>query len=247
MPNLSKVALITGANKGIGFEIASKLGQEGIKIYVGARSVERGEAAVEKLRNNGISASFILIDLNDYNSIHEAAKKVEQAEGRLDILVNNAGIIDAKDGGPSTTDIETVKHTFNTNFYGTLLVTQSMLPLLKASTAGRIVNISSGLGSLTLNSDPSWEFAQTKLIGYNASKAALNMLTVQLAWELKDTVIKVNAANPNFTDTELVPGAVGGRPVAEGAKTAIDLALLGEDGPTGKFFEDFSTGEECPW
>lgn len=247
MSHSNKIALVTGANKGIGFEIATKLGREGIKIYVGARSAERGEAAVQKLRDEGITANFIAVDLHNYDSIYQAAEMIKQAEGRLDILVNNAGIIDAKDGAPSTTDIETVKRTFDTNFYGTLVVTQAMLPLLKAAPAARIVYISSGLGSLALNEDPTWEFADTKLIGYNASKAAVNMLTVQLAWELKDTAIKVNAANPNFTDTELVPGAVGGRPVSEGAKTAINLALIGEDGPTGKFFEDFSTGEECPW
>lgn len=247
MPDSNKIALVTGANKGIGFEIATKLGREGIKIYVGARSAERGEAAVQKLRDEGITASFIAVDLHNYDSIYQAAELIKQAEGRLDILVNNAGIIDAKDGAPSITDIETVKRTFDTNFYGTLVVTQAMLPLLKAAPAARIVYISSGLGSLALNEDPTWEFADTKLIGYNASKAAVNMLTVQLAWELKDTAIKVNAANPNFTDTELVPGAVGGRPVSEGAKTAINLALIGEEGPTGKFFEDFSTGEECPW
>lgn len=247
MSHSNKIALVTGANKGIGFEIATKLGREGIKIYVGARSAERGEAAVQKLRDEGITASFIAVDLHNYDSIYQAAELIKQAEGHLDILVNNAGIIDAKDGAPSTTDIETVKRTFDTNFYGTLVVTQAMLPLLKAAPAARVVFISSGLGSLALNEDPTWEFADTKLIGYNASKAAVNMLTVQLAWELKDTAIKVNAANPNFTDTELVPGAVGGRPVSEGAKTAINLALIGEDGPTGKFFEDFSTGEECPW
>lgn len=247
MSHSNKIALITGANKGIGFEIATKLGLEGIKIYIGARSVERGEAAAQKLRNEGISAQFILVDLHNYDSIYQTADFIKQTEGRLDILVNNAGIIDPKDGAPSNTDIDTVKRTFDTNFYGTLVVTQAMLPLLKAAPAARIVNISSGLGSMALNEDPEWAFAETKLIGYNASKAAVNMLTVQLAWELKDTAIKVNAANPNFTDTELVPGAVGGRPVDEGAKTAIDLALIGEDGPTGKFFEDFATGEEVPW
>jgi NAD(P)-dependent dehydrogenase (short-subunit alcohol dehydrogenase family) len=187
------------------------------------------------------------VDLHDFSSIKVAAKQIEIEFGRLDVLVNNAGIIDPQDGVPSTTDIEVVKRTFETNFYGTLAVTQAMLPLLRASSAGRIVNISSGLGSLAWNEDPTWEFADTKLIGYNTSKAAVNMLTVQLAWELKDTAIKVNAANPNFTDTELVPGAVGGRPVAEGAKTAIALAQLDADGPTGKFFEDFSNGEEAPW
>ncbi|WP_320151190.1 SDR family oxidoreductase [uncultured Tolumonas sp.] len=243
----NKIALITGANKGIGFEIATKLGRKGIKVYIGARNADRGEAAAQKLRNEGIAAQFILVDLNNYDSIYSAAESIKLIDGRLDILVNNAGIIDPNDGIPSSTSINTVKNTFDTNFFGTLAVTQAMLPLLKDAPAARIVNISSGLGSITLNEDPDWAFAGTKLIGYNTSKAAINMLTVQLAWELKDTAIKVNAANPNFTDTDLVPGAVGGRPISEGAKTAISLALIGEDGPTGKFFEDFDTKEEVPW
>ena len=242
-----KIALITGANKGIGLEIATQLGLAGSIVYVGARSEERGTTAVAKLQEKGIDARFVKVDLHDYSSIAQAASHISLQSGRLDILVNNAGIIDAEDGAPSVTSIETVKRTFETNFYGTLAVTQAMLPLLKQSNAGRIVNISSGLGSMALNEDPTWEFAETKLIGYNASKAAVNMLTIQLAWELKDTAIKVNAANPNFTDTELVPGAVGGRPIAEGAKTAIELALVDEQGPTGKFYEDFATGELAPW
>lgn len=239
-----KVALITGANKGLGYEIAGQLGRQNMIVYIGARNEARGRAAADKLVTAGVDARPIRIDLDDRGSVLDAARFIEQTHGRLDILVNNAGIIEPRDGAPSVTDIEVVKRTFDTNFFGTLMVTQLMLPLLRNGPAGRIVNMSSGLGSLALNQDPTWAFAETKLIGYNASKAALNMLTVQLAWELRDTAIKVNAANPNFTDTELVPGAVGGRPVAEGAKTAVELALLGEDGPTGGFFED---GMLLPW
>lgn len=244
MTNGKKIALITGANKGLGYEIAHKLGLKGITVYVGARSESRGKAAVEKLIDEGVDARYVLIDLDNKESIVQAAKSIEKEHGHLDILVNNAGVIDPQDGVPSTTSVDTVKRTFETNFYGALLVTQIMLPLIKKAQAGRVVNMSSGLGSLKLNEDPTWEFADTKLIGYNASKAALNMLTVQLAWELRDTPVKVNAANPNFTDTELVPGAVGGRPVSEGARTAIELALLSSDGPTGGFFED---GQVLPW
>lgn len=242
-----KIALITGANKGIGFEIATQLGKAGIKVYIGARNEARGKQAEARLQKIGVKAQFIHLDLHDSASIQAASQQIMDTEGHLDILVNNAGIIAPDDGLPSHTSIDVIKRTFDTNFFGTVVVTQAMLPLIKASPAGRIVNISSGLGSLALNEDLNWEFNDTKLIGYNASKAALNMLTVQLAWELADTNIKVNAANPNFTDTELVPGAVGGRPVAEGAKTAVALALLGVDGPTGKFFEDFSTNEYVPW
>lgn len=244
MTNGKKIALITGANKGLGYEIAHKLGLQGVTVYVGARNESRGKAAVEKLIAEGVDASFVLIDLNDEETIKQTAQFIEKEHGHLDILVNNAGFIDPQDGVPSTTSVDTVKRTFETNFFGALLVTQIMLPLIKKAEAGRIVNMSSGLGSLALNEDPTWEFADTKLIGYNASKASLNMLTVQLAWELRNSPIKVNAANPNFTDTELVPGAVGGRPVSEGARTAIELALLPADGPTGGFFED---GEILPW
>lgn len=246
MSHSGKIALITGANKGIGFEIATKLGQQGVKVYVGARNPERGEAAVQTLQQLGINAEFIHIDLNDYRSIHIAAAHLTQSVGRLDILVNNAGILAPTDGVPSFTDINTVKQTFDTNFFGTLVVTQAMLPLLKLAPSARIVNLSSGLGSLALNEDPSWIYSDAKMIGYNASKAAVNMLTVQLAWELKNTSIKVNSANPNFTESDLVPYG-GGRPVQEGAKVAIDLALVGDDGPTGKFFEDLVTGEKVAW
>lgn len=241
----SKVALITGANKGIGFEIAKQLGLKGIKIYIGVRNANYGESAVQKLKMLGLmQVQYILLDLNDQESISNAYTYLELHEHKLDILVNNAGILKADDGTPSTTSINTIKKTFDTNFFGTFNVTQIMLPLIKASHAGRIVNISSGLGSLTLNQDSSWEHASTKLIGYNSSKAALNMLTIQLAWELKDTPIKVNSANPNFTATELIADTTGGRPISEGAAMAVQLALLPEDGPSGSFFED---NQVLPW
>ncbi|ESK40352.1 hypothetical protein P256_00799 [Acinetobacter nectaris CIP 110549] len=240
----SQVALVTGANKGIGFEIAKQLGLKGIKVYVGTRSLQNGYTAVDELKSLGINASSILIDLNDEQSIQDAYTYLNTHEAKLDILVNNAGIIDTEDGIASQTALSSVRRTFDTNFFGTLLVTQKMLPLVKKATSGRIVNISSGLGSLTLNADPNWEHASTKLIGYNSSKAAVNMLTVQLAWELKKTAIKVNAANPNFTATELIPNSSGGRPISEGAATAIQLALLPDDGPTGQLFED---GQVLPW
>lgn len=242
--NMTRIALITGANKGIGYEIARQLGLQGITVYIGSRNELRGITSVNRLITEGVDARLVLIDVNDQGSISDAASLIEHEQGHLDILVNNAGIIDPDDGMPSATSINVIKKTFETNFFGALLVTQAMLPLLRKAAAARIVNISSGLGSLSLNQDPDWAFADTKLIGYNSSKAALNMLTVQLAWELKNTRIKVNAANPNFTDTDLVPGANGGRPVADGARTAVELALLPEEGTTGGFFED---GLILPW
>jgi len=242
--NMTRIALITGANKGIGYEIARQLGLQGITVYIGSRNELRGITSVNRLITEGVDARLVLIDVNDQGSISDAASLIEHEQGHLDILVNNAGIIDPDDGMPGATSINVIKKTFETNFFGALLVTQAMLPLLRKAAAARIVNISSGLGSLSLNQDPDWAFADTKLIGYNSSKAALNMLTVQLAWELKNTRIKVNAANPNFTDTDLVPGANGGRPVADGARTAVELALLPEEGLTGGFFED---GLILPW
>jgi NAD(P)-dependent dehydrogenase (short-subunit alcohol dehydrogenase family) len=157
--------------------------------------------------------------------------------------VNNAGISDRADGPPSSTGIDGVRRIFETNFFGTLAVTQAILLLLRKSRAGRIVNVSSGLGSLTHNSNPGWEFAQYKFLGYNASKAALNMLTVQLAAELRDTSIKVNSADPGFTATDLNSHR-GHQTIPQGAAAAIRLALLGDDAPTGGFF---SAGCEQPW
>lgn len=159
------------------------------------------------------------------------------------MLVNNAGISDPADGSPGSASLDAVRRIFETNFMGALALTQAMLPLLRRSANARIVNVSSGLGSLTWNGDPAWEFARVKLIGYNASKAALNMLTVQLADELRDTSIKVNSADPGFTATDL-NGHRGNQTVEQGAAEAIRLALLPADGPSGKFF---STQGESPW
>ncbi len=246
MTDLQKVALVTGANKGIGFEVARQLGVQGIKVYLGARDDARGNEAVDRLKEEGIDATFLKLDLASPISVNDAAIRLAEDDGRLDILVNNAGIMSTADGLLCDTDLQVIKDTFETNFFGTAYVTQQLIPLLRKSSAPRVVNISSGLGSLTLNQDPTWDYASVKLIGYNASKAALNMLTVQLAWELRDTPAKVNSANPNFTNTELLPDTSGGRPVTEGAKIAVALALLPDDGPTGQFFED-DLSTRLPW
>jgi NAD(P)-dependent dehydrogenase (short-subunit alcohol dehydrogenase family) len=177
------------------------------------------------------------------DTIQAATVAIEAEYGRLDVLVNNAGIADRADGPPSKTGIDAVRHIFDTNFFGVLAVTQAVLPLLHKSASARIVNVSSGLGSLTLNSDPAWEFAQVKLLDYNAPKAALNMLTVQLAAELKDTGIKVNSADRGFTAIDLNDHR-GFQTVAQGAAAAIRLALLADDGPTGGFF---SVNQQEPW
>jgi NAD(P)-dependent dehydrogenase (short-subunit alcohol dehydrogenase family) len=211
--------------------------------WLGARDVTLGEASAVALKAEGTDVRFIHIDLNKMETIQAAAASIEADYGRLDVLVNNAGIADRADGPPSKTGIDAVRHIFDTNFFGTLAVTQAMLPLLRKSLSGRIVNVSSGLGSLTHNGDPSWEFAQAKFLGYNSSKAALNMLTVQLASELKNTRIKVNSADPGFTATDL-NNHRGHQSIPEGAAGVVHLALLPDDSPTGGFF---STSDPQPW
>lgn len=239
----NKVALVTGANKGIGFGIARDLGRAGLTVLVGARNANLGEGAAAKLRNEGFDARFLLVDLVGPESIKAAATSIEAQFKHLDVLVNNAGIIDPADGPPSAASLESVKRVMETNFLGTLAVTQAMLPLLRKATAARIVNLSSGLGSLEKNGDPTWDFASFKLIGYNASKAALNMLTVQLAYELRGTQIKVNAVSPGFIATEM-NGYQGTQTIEEGAAGPVRLALLPADGPTGGFFDQVG---RYPW
>ncbi len=239
-----RVALITGANKGIGFEIARAVGLAGHLVLVGARNAALGAAAVERLTGEGIAAELCPIDVADGATIDGAANVIGERFGRLDVLVNNAGIMDqVTDGHPSVADLDTVEHILKVNFLGTVAVTQALLPLVRRSAAGRIVNVSSHLGSMQLSGDLSFPSANTKLLGYSASKAAMNMFTVQLAWELRETTIKVNAAAPGYTKTDL-NGNKGGQTVAEGAAAAIRLALLPEDGPTGGFFS--AKGVE-PW
>jgi NAD(P)-dependent dehydrogenase (short-subunit alcohol dehydrogenase family) len=241
--SIKRIALVTGANKGIGFEIARQVGKAGALVLLGARDATLGEAAAATLKAEGIHARFVPIDLGKPATIQAAAAAIDAEYGRLDVLVNNAGITDHADGPPSKASLDAVRRIFDTNVFGALAITQTMLPLLRKSGSARIVNVSSGLGSLTHNSDPDWEFAQVKLMGYNASKAALNMLTVQLAAELKDTGIKVNSADPGFTATDL-NGHRGTQTVPQGAAAAIRLALLPDDGPTGGFF---SVNKSEPW
>jgi NAD(P)-dependent dehydrogenase (short-subunit alcohol dehydrogenase family) len=244
MQNSSKrIALVTGANKGIGFEIARQLGEAGMLVLLGARDARRGAAAAAALRERGLDVHHIELDLERADTIRAAAARISGEFQRLDVLVNNAGIAERADSSPSKADINAVRRVMEINFFGTLAVTQAMLPLLRASAAGRIVNLSSGLGSLAWNGDPDWEFAAVKLLGYNTSKAAVNMLTVQLAAELRGTAIKVNAADPGFTATDL-NGHSGQQTVEQGAAEAVRLALLSADGPTGGFS---SAAGANPW
>jgi NAD(P)-dependent dehydrogenase (short-subunit alcohol dehydrogenase family) len=229
-----RIALVTGANKGIGFEIARQIGRTGVTALLGARNKAAGEKAAAALTAEGIDAHFVAIDVTDYASIEAAAATITSGFGRLDILVNNAGINDPADGPAPTAGLDAVERVLRTNFLGALAVTQAMLPLLRKSQAARIVNVSSGLGSLTQNGDAAYPGAATKLIGYSASKAALNMLTVQLAYLLRDTAIKINSADPGYTATDL-NGHRGRQTIPEGAAESIRLALLPDDGPTGTY------------
>ncbi len=238
-----KFALITGANKGIGLEVARQLGTQGITVLVGARNPQLGEAAAAKLKADGADAHFVALDVTQPDSIMKAAEWIRAQYGRLDILVNNAGVVAKGDGPPSVANADAVRQVLEVNFFGVLAVTQAMLPLVREAASGRIVMVSSGLGSLTWNADPSWPFAAVKPLGYNGSKAILNMMTVQLAWELRDTAIKVNAVNPGYTATDL-NGNSGTQTIAEGAAETVRQALAPDDGPTGGFFE---TGGVVPW
>ena len=242
-----KIALITGANRGIGFETARQLGKQGIKVLLGARSEDKGKEAESILKNEGLDVEYVNIDVDDPATHESAAKFVEGTYGRLDILVNNAGVFlnEFVDGIPipaSETSSETFRKTFDTNFFNTVALTQRFVPLVKKSDAGRIVFLSSGLGSLGLHSDPSSPIYNYKVPAYDISKTALNGYAVHLAYELRNTSIKVNAAHPGSVVTDM--NAAGDIPVEEGAKTSVALATLPEDGYTGRFIH---LGQELPW
>jgi len=236
MQNASgKIALVTGANKGIGFEIAGRIARAGATVLLGARNESAGAASAAVLADAGLAVKYIAIDVTDRDSIAAAASAIAADVGRLDILVNNAGISAAAsgDGRPSVASYDAVERVLRTNFMGALAVSQAVLPLLRKARAGRIVNVSSGLGSLTQMSDPTGAFSDIQLIGYSASKAALNMLTVRLAHELRDTTITVHSVDPGYTATDL-NGRRGHQSIAEGAAEAIRVAL-GHGVPTGTF------------
>jgi NAD(P)-dependent dehydrogenase (short-subunit alcohol dehydrogenase family) len=236
------VALVTGANKGIGYEIARQLGEKGITVLVGARDPIRGNEAVGKLKAEGISAQFISLDVTCQKAIDEAASYIGDKFGKLDILVNNAGVF-MEEKVPSALDIETLTTVFETNVFGVFRTTKAMIPLLLKSDKARIVNISSSLGSLTLHSDPDFELGSFLVLGYNTSKTAVNALTLFFAKELKNTTIKVNSADPGYCATEM-NGFSGHKTPQQGAQTPMRLATLPEDGPTGGFFDDNGV---VPW
>jgi NAD(P)-dependent dehydrogenase (short-subunit alcohol dehydrogenase family) len=239
-----KLALVTGANKGIGYETARQLGKQGFHVLVAARDEKRGADAVAKLKGDGVSAQFLKLDVTSDADRKAVARHIAEAHGgRLDVLVNNAAINIDGNAKPSDLSREVLRQTFDANFFAVVALTQELLPFVRRSDAGRIVNLSSGLASLTLHSDPSWPFYNYKPLAYDASKTALNAFTLHLAHELKDTPIKVNAADPGWVKTDM-GGAGAELELQEGAETSVWLATLPADGPTGGFFH---RGERHPW
>jgi NAD(P)-dependent dehydrogenase (short-subunit alcohol dehydrogenase family) len=229
----STIALITGANKGIGFETARGVAREGVHVIVAARDASRAAAAADRIVAEGGSAEPLSLDVTDAEAISAAASRIEASHGRLDILVNNAGImIDAFDKTPSQQSLETWRATFEVNLFGQVAVTNALLPLLRRSPAARIVNVSSVLGSLADSTDPESEFYDFKIPAYNISKTALNAWTIHLAHELRGTPIVVNAAHPGFVRTEL-HGVDAPLTPEEGARTSIELALGRAGVPAG--------------
>jgi len=236
------VALVTGANKGIGFEVARAIAKAGYTVLLGARNPTSGREAAAILTGEHLDVRFVELDVTRMESISSAAARIGADFGKLDVLVNNAGIADPRDGPPSRANVDVIERVLRTNFLGAVAMAQAVLPLLRKSDAGRIVNVSSDLGSITRHGDPMWKYAQVKVLGYCASKAALNMFTVQLAVELKAQGIAVNSVNPGFTATDLNAHR-GQQTVEEGAAEIVRVALQ-EHGPTGKFLE---TGGELVW
>ncbi|GAA2815085.1 SDR family oxidoreductase [Kribbella solani] len=233
----NKIALVTGANKGIGKEIARQLGAGGFTVLAGARDAERGELAVKELVAEGIDAVAIQLDVDDPASVRAAAAKVGAAYGRLDVLVNNAAIIPAGDDAVSRIDGGVLRAAFETNVIGLVEVTQAFLPLLRTAPAARIVNLSTSLASFAQVGDPESRMSTVETLGYNSSKAAVNMVTVMLANELRGTGILVNGADPGNCATDM-GGWDAARTPAQGAAVAVQLATLPQDGPTGQVYAE---------
>ncbi|ALO05842.1 Putative keto acyl reductase [Streptomyces venezuelae] len=236
-------ALVTGANKGIGYEIAAGLGALGWSVGVGARDEQRRKAAVERLRAAGVDAFGVPLDVTDDASASAAARLIEQQAGRLDVLVNNAAITGGWPQEPTRVDPAIIRTVVETNVIGVIRVTNAMMPLLRRSAAPRIVNMSSSVGSLTRQSNTAAEQAGPVAVAYSPSKTFLNAVTLQYARELSGTNILINAGCPGYVATDL-NGFRGVRTPEQGAAIAIKLATLPDDGPTGQFFEDTGT---VPW
>ncbi|HEY0701598.1 MAG TPA: SDR family oxidoreductase [Candidatus Acidoferrales bacterium] len=252
MSEATKVAFITGANRGLGLETARILGKQGITVILGSRDLKKGQEAAEKLRGEGAkSVEAVRFDVNTTADHKEIYDYIAKKYGKLDILINNAGVFDEGGKRPGTADFNTtttvgqgnLRKTFETNFFQPIDLTVTLLPLIEKSSAGRIVNLSSVLGSLTLRADPKSPIYGKKGFAYDASKTALNAFTVHLAAQLRDTPIKVNSAHPGWVKTEM-GGESAPMELSEGGKTSAQLATLPADGPTGGFFH---MGQPLPW
>lgn len=242
-----KIALVTGANKGIGLETVRQLASKGVHVLLGARDIAKATAAAQPLIASGLKVEPIELDVTNSAHIASAATMIQAKFGRLDILVNNAGImVEAVDWAKNTTiDVtpEILRQTYDTNFFGTVAVTQALLPLVIKAPAGRIVNVSSIMGSLLFHAKPDSPIYDSKPFAYDSSKTALNAFTIHLAHALKGTAVKVNSAHPGWVKTEM-GGAGAMLDIPEGAFTSVELALLEADGPTGGYFH---LGKPLPW
>ncbi len=241
--NTNKIALVTGATRGIGFETARQLASQGVHVLLAGRDRNKAVEASLELQSQALPVEAIALDVTSQESIAAAAQEVARKHGRLDILVNNAGVLrDDMHLKPSEQSRQAWRETLDTNVFGVVATTQAFLPLLKLAPSARIVNVSSILGSVALHTDPASPIYQFKIPAYNVSKSAVNAWTVQLAYELRDTPIKVNAVHPGSVKTDM--NAQGDLEVADGARTSVRMALLDEHGPTGSFvyFE-----ETLPW
>jgi NAD(P)-dependent dehydrogenase (short-subunit alcohol dehydrogenase family) len=243
----SRLALVTGANRGIGYETARQLAAEGVRVLLAGRDREAVAVAAEELRGAGLAVQPLVLDVTDTDSVREAAAEVERTYGRLDILVNNAAIrVEEYGRKPSQQPLDQWRETFDTNLFGVVEVTRAFLPLLLRSPAGRVVNLSSLLGSIGTHGDPgSYAYSDMfkSLPAYSASKSAVNSWTVHLAYELRDTPVKVNAVHPGYTKTGMNDGE-GELEIPDGARTGVAMALLDDDGPTGTYTH---RGETVPW
>jgi len=244
-----KYALVTGANKGIGFEAAKLLAQNGFFVYLGSRNLDSGIAAVEKLKTQGINnLEAVMIDVTDEASVAAARKTVGEKTEVLDALINNAGISGGFSQSALNATTEQFKTVFATNIFGVVSVTQAFIDLLRKSAEPRIVNVSTAMASLGLSADTSSPAYHNKLAVYQSSKSALNMYTINLAYELRDTPFKVNAVCPGWTKTDFT-NHQGTSTVEEAGKRIVKYALIGNDGPTGQYFSEeyFPAPTNCPW
>lgn len=244
-----KTVLITGANRSIGLETAKQLSKKGLFVYLGTRSLEKGQAVVKDLYDTGFQhIKAIQIDVTNLDTIVEARNIIERAQGKLDILINNAGISKGFPESVLTTSIKDIQEVFDTNYFGMIRVTQTFMELLKKSENPRISNITSGLGSLNLHSDPNWKYYNVKLASYVPSKALVNAYTILLAYELKDLPFKVNAIDPGYTATDFNHHSGPGT-VESAASFIVKHTLTGENAPTGTFFSNDAEDESevSPW